>query len=241
MFSFLAECAGVEVDTICSHELIPITAKEKQELLKTDPSKVCPVGNYKFGKWGDHQWNIVTIGGNLYYLDTTTDRTNYMYCMFLYSDETTENGKLFGFKVNQNPLYMAYGNDKWSKLTYSFQNYSLSYTVPKCNKIHGDLDGNYYCMDNDSTLLGAFICVGDTIKNKCLKSTNGYVSLTDKEYETINASVSGGKKIELAKKEANGKIKLLFNPQAADINFDGKVNVQDLLVISQRLGNPVTR
>ena len=244
MFAFIAECAGVEVDTVDGQELIPITAKEKEQLLKTDPSIVCPVGNYKFGKWGNHCWNVATIGGNKYYVDTTNDRTNHMYCLFLFSDETTEKGTWLwgGGHIDPNPMYTHYAEDKWNLQTNLFQNRKLSYTIPKCTVIHGDLNGDYYCTETDREMLSAFLCVGNTIRDKCLKSTNGYVSLTDKEFETINDSVnSDGKKTTLAKKEANGKIKLLSNPKATDINFDGKVSIADVVVMNQRLGDPLSR
>ena len=89
-------------------------------------------------------------------------------------------------------------------------------------------------------MLGAFLCVGSTIRNKCLQSKDGYVSLTDSEFKTINSSTSGNKTITLAKKE-NGKIKLLFDPSACDVNFDGAVNICDLVCIAQRLGDPLKK
>jgi len=213
MYAFLVECAGVDAETC-----------------------------YQAG--GNHAWNVVNIGGDLYYIDTTNDRCNSMYQLFLYSNETSDKGTDLwgGNHINTNQTYSSYGTDKWSMVTYPFANRTLNGKRPNCNKIHGDLDGDYYCRQNDSLLLAAFNCVGDTIKKKCLNSSNGYVSLTDKEYQTINACVtSGGKTIKLAEKQDNGKIKLLFNPKATDVNFDGVVNIIDVVVINQRIGNPFTR
>lgn len=242
MYAYLVECAGVDAETVDSQELIPISAKEKEELLKKDPSKVTPDGKYKYGKWGNHRWNVVKIGGKLYYIDTTNDRTNHMYCLFLFSNDTTDYGTDMwgGGHIDEFPIYSNYSNDKWNKLTITFQNRSNALKKPNCSKIHGDINKDYYCRGGDEEMLGAFLCVGSTIRNKCLQSKDGYVSLTDSEFKTINSSTSGNKTITLAKKE-NGKIKLLFDPSACDVNFDGAVDICDLVCIAQRLGDPLKK
>ena len=211
MYAYLVECAGVDAETC-----------------------------YQEG--GNHAWDVVSIGGNLYYVDTTNDRANHMYCLFLYSNETSDKGTDMwgGGHINSNQRYTNYASDKWDLQTHPFANRNLNGKRPNCNIIHGDINKDYYCRGGDDEMLGAFLCVGSTIRNKCLKSKDGYVSLTDSEFKTINSSTSGNKTITLAKKE-NGKIKLLFDPSACDVNFDGAVNICDLVCINQRLGDPLKK
>ena len=207
--------------------------------MKTNPGAVTPDGKYKYGPGGNHCVNTVNIGGDLYFVDNTADRCNNIYSMFLVSTDTLEKGTKFGVQcaAHMNQIYSLYRkDDKWSLITDVYANRDICLQTPKCNKIHGGIDLNYYGGDeSDVEKLTAFLCIGNSLREKCLKSTNGYVSLTDKEFECINNVTSGDKKVQMAVKE-NGKVKLLFNPKALDTNFDGKIDISDTVLLAQRTG-----
>lgn len=240
MYAFLLECAGVEAEEVYSQELIPISANERDQLLKSNPTKVTPDGKYKYGVDGDHAWNVVRIGGNLYYVDTTNDRRNDMYYEFLVSNDTIEKGKIFGDDTTlyKNPHYIPFHmEDKWTAMTFVFADSSLMLQVPNCNKIHGDIDMNLYGGDDeDARKLSAFIMLPDRIKNKIKNPVNGVISLTNSDIKTMNGSSDSRGSIQLIEVK-DGNVKALFDYAALDVNFDGEIDMCDMIVLTQRKGS----
>lgn len=239
LFAFLAECAGVDAEVIEAEELIPISAKERDELRKTGSGKVTPNGKYKYGFNGDHNFNYVKIGGEAFYIDVTFDRCTNDYGSFLVSDETMNHDTSESHHYRH---FYYYEDSVWSRITCPFGNREIADTISNdCYRTHGDIDMDYYCRAssyNDFYMLRAFLLLSDSLKNAILSSKNGYISVSDSDIRTLNALVVDGKKIELVKK-VNGKVKLLLNPKELDVNFDGIINSQDMVAIMELHGHPM--
>lgn len=269
MYAFLLECAGVEAEVVASQEVEEISSSEKEKLVKENPGKSYPKGNYKYGYDGNHAWDAVKIGGKWYYIDTTTDRANNFYAFFLFSNESIEKGNLFFSLViiededgntkaynNRNHIfphfesYELYGYEdwvnEWRMASHPFQNEKTMLQVPECKEVNGDINMDYYCYDkydNDDEVnkYKAFILQDDYLKERIMNSTDGYISASKKEADALNGVGGGKPKYKLVEyDETANRAKLLIDSKGLDINFDGRISTVDLVALMQRSnGTPI--
>lgn len=239
MYAFLLECAGVEAETISSAELIPVTeAQKKQYEAEGKKYSYTLNGKYRIGKYGNHMWTLIKIGGQWTHVDATTDRQINGYGCSLVSNMFDSEG------IHCFPHFSEYANDEYTKKFYAFQNYSTMLTTPKETQYKGDLDksGKWYRDTKDLQLLTSFIVQSDEDREMIRKAKGGALSITDKKAQSLNSGyTSGGVHIDVKLVEKrNGKWYSLIDADAADINFDNKYDVRDIMFM-QRLFSKVDK
>lgn len=237
MYAYLLECAGVEAETVSSAELIPVTeAQKKQYAAEGKKYSYTLNGKYRIGKNGNHLWTLIKIGGKWTHVDATTDRQINGYGCSLVSNMFDSEG------IHCFPHFSEYANDEYTKKFYAFQNYSTMLTTPKETQYKGDLDksGKWYRDTKDLQLLTSFIVQSDEDREMIRKAKNGALSITDKKAQSLNSGyTSGGVHIDVKLVEKrNGKWYSLIDADAADINFDNKYDVRDIMFM-QRLFSKV--
>jgi len=235
MYAFLLECAGVEAETISSAELIPVTeAQKKQYAAEGKKYSYTLNGKYRIGKYGNHMWTLIKIGGQWTHADATTDRQINGYGCFLVSNAFDSEG------IHCFPHFSEYANDEITKKFYAFQNYSTMLTTPKETHYKGDLDksGKWYRDTKDMQLLSSFILRTDEDCEMIRKANGGALPITDKKAQLLNSGYKdAGVQIDVNLVEKrNGKWYSLIDADAADVNFDGEYNVLDIMFMQRLFG-----
>lgn len=231
MYAFLLECAGVEAEVVFSREAKKVSSSEKENYVKEHPDETHPKGNYIYGYDGNHAWDAIKIGGKWYYVDTTNDRKNDFYALFLFSNMTIEKGYLFlafyeytdldGNNVVLTDLIHEYPHfetyeyytspdwvNEWILSTHPFQNKETMLEVPECNEVNGDIDMNYYCYDRyknnkEIKLYRAFLLQSDEMQQRIMNSKDGYITASEEEIAALNGvrNVRTGEKTKLVEVE----------------------------------------
>ena len=223
MFASLAEAAGVDAE-VCYN-----------------------------GSNGIHGWNVVTVGGDKYFIDVTWDRCLNNYRWFLCSNNTMNSDES---DCHHNIKYTNYSLSTWQKKKDFFANRALGGKyVDDCKITHGDLNMDYEggVFEDDLELLKAYLRLDDNTRNKCLEANNGIVSMSNSELAKLNSLTidrnvnakngfpltDDGKHIRLGTSIGGGKVKLTFDPTVVDINFDGSVTTADMVALMKLHTHPL--
>ena len=240
--AFLLENAGVEAEVVYSG--IPTAVSEK-DIEKLKSQGVFVESNYQDNKFyrldnfGNHAWNYVRIGGNWYQLDCTNTRANNFYWVYLRSDEYMK-------KVNGDNPSAIFGNPHYASLGNAYmkefqQHNDPMEDVPKCNYTHGDINGDLEINDTDIDMLQAYVSIPDDIREKLLDNK----PLNSKEIKIINGTlkpetyiINGEKKTIRTSIILYKDGKFLLKADALDVNFDGVVNIADVVELKRCRLNP---
>lgn len=253
LYAFLLESAGVEAETVFSGIITPVTPQTQAKELKAHPeAKVWIDGKYLISYAGAHAWNAIKVGGKFYYVDSTEGRQyhtgknkNDAHKTFMFSNKAIEVGAArFGLDAAHGymgthgyPNYSLYGDDKYEKALYAFQNRSTMLKTPDCNDILGDIDmSNYYPDEADKDKLMAFNLLSTDLQNKLLKMkpNKPIEGITLKELQSLTVTYTIGG-VQKTVKLSDNRNCLTFDPAKLDVTLDGKVNVADLVMMSNLL------
>ena len=109
--------------------------------------------------------------------------------------------------------------------------------TPDCNDILGDIDmSNYYPDEADKDKLMAFNLLSTDLQNKLLKMkpNKPIEGITLKELQSLTVTYTIGG-VQKTVKLADNRNCLTFDPAKLDVTLDGKVNVADLVMMSNLL------
>jgi len=253
MYAFLLESAGVEADTVASIELLPCSDYEKETVSENTPYYYFKGEEaYKRGRYGDHAWNVIVINGVAYYVDLTHDRAQKTYNYFLYSDEMMDNYMELqredkDYKGNtlahEFPHFMFYNREHRDSGLFWFQSYGMMLEVPRCYKTFGDVDKSQSFRDqNDMDMLQAYTLVAkdtrDKIEHKNITNSQQIIMYSKEETDAMNKIIVNGKIMKLTD-SSSGWLQFLFDIHQMDINFDGEIDMVDVINFNHLLQTPI--
>lgn len=254
IYAFLLESAGVEAETVSSGEPHYMNESEIRQMEK-DGIKYNMSNDYVyyFKHYGQHEWNVIKIGNEWFYVDITKGRCENSYSSYLFSNYTIEKEAKNvldyskGYRGNHGYPYRTYYSDYFPSYMYCFQDYCNSLCVFDCNKVHGDLDMNYdYCDEDDLNYMQGYFLLNDNLKNIILNSTPNkpVKGITVRDGWSLNGGVVY-KTVKIAGKEQKVQTKIEFlyggdllaiNPKELDVNFDGVVDFTDYFAMNKLVG-----
>lgn len=244
MYAFLMEMAGFDAEAVCSAELIPVTEAQKEQYKKENKKYQYTInGKYRVGRTGCHAWAAVNLNNTWYYVDITTDRQIDSYGMFLVSNDfiDREDEIYPGAGIHAYPHFTEYANTENEKKMHPFQNYKTMLQKPKTGKNLADLDmDRWLSREYDYKILTKLYLESSSLTNSLLNSKNGIVNISDEDAKKLNSGYTLFGQFNAVKivEKVNGKWKLVIDPNAGDINFDGKVNQTDYVLGGNLLNKP---
>lgn len=245
MNAFLLESAGIEAEAVQTGKVTEIS---KEEFDKYEPEEVPNkayvnskiMSNdrkkyYKIEYSGRHEWNAVKIGGEWYHIDLTQARTIANRSEFLVSDDYFEG------RVTLNPELSMVGNRGMHGYPYfaqfsedgpfDWQMSNHAFKSTNCKKTIGNVNDDLYINQTDVDMIQAYTLLSTKYRNILANVAAGKYKATTAEKKVINSNA------ELI----NSSGKCVFNISVADTNFDGNIDVSDVLEMQDRLRHIKTR
>ncbi|MCR5629739.1 transglutaminase domain-containing protein [Eubacterium sp.] len=229
MYAFLLENAGVEAEVVFSGKHTAISCDE----WKKYTGRKCEYEGkyYKVEYSGNHAWNVIKINGDWYHVDTTTNRTVSDKSEFLVSTAYYDSRvplykdlSINGYRgIHGYPNFSVYAEDD----AHFFQTKAYALKNPDCKKTVGNVNGDCEINQRDIDMIQAYSLLGNNDKILLQKVYSGNYKATAVERNRINSLVNNTEFID-----SNGKC--IFDISVADANFDGSVDVGDVITMTVR-------
>lgn len=246
LYAYMLECAGVDAEVLKSGKLVPAEGY-------TEPDEGKYSGKYKNDKGEEyvlidlhcHAWNIVKVGGNWYHIDISWDsltcdwNSDHTYGWFMFTEDFINDENM---KRAENGIEEVY-QGRWVPMGfintdpyYFYSGMSIFDKVAVDAPYYADVNGDHVRTEDDWLLAQGVSLLSDDIKEKLLNDEE--LSADDK------AQIAG---IKIIRNEDKGKNEdeivpirmiddkgnLTFNVKQCDADFDGTVDMHDVLTIRQ--------
>ncbi|MBP1533234.1 MAG: hypothetical protein IK999_03785 [Ruminococcus sp.] len=247
LYAYMLQCAGVDAEVTQSAKLVPA-----EEYVEPDEGKYVNTYTDKNGKayalinLHGHSWTLVKVGGNWYHIDISwdsiacenNDPSTYYWFMFTQDFIDNENIKRSAAK------YVEVYQGRWVPMGfintdpyYFYSDLTLFDHVDTDAPYYADVNGDHVRSEEDWKLAQGFCLLGENIKKELLEGKpasdeakaqmKGIAIYKDEDLKKEDLSNA------VPIKMVDDKGDLTFSPKQCDANFDGVVDMSDVLTLRQ--------